>query len=138
MGFAPHATREDLIGVDGDRGFLSAPHAAIAASWDLDECERVLERASELVDEITGRPFYEVDAATGNATDETVAAALRAATCAVVEQWLEVGEENDVDGLAGDTISVPGFSGHRAPAVSRRVLRLLRPAGLLAQPGVLR
>lgn len=137
MALAPHATREDLIGVDGDRGYLSAPHAAVVASWDLDECERVLERASELVDDITGCALYEVDA-NGNAVDPNVAAALRMTTCAVVEKWLEVGEANDIDGLDGDAISVPGFSGHRAPEASRRMLRPLRRAGLVSQPEVQR
>lgn len=137
MGFAPHATREDLIGVDGDRGYLSAKDAATAAQWELDECERVLERATELVDDLTGRALYEVDHE-GKTVDENIAAALRMATCAVVEKWLEVGEENDIDGLDGDQISVPGFSGHRAPRSSNRVLRPLRRAGLLAQPQVSR
>lgn len=137
MGFAPHATREALIGTDDDRGYLSTEHSAKAASWELDECERVLERAAELVDDLTGRAFYEVDHE-GRATDPNIAEALRMATCAVVESWLEVGEENDMDGLSGDQISVPGFSGRRAPMAAPRVLRPLRRAGLLCQPEVTR
>lgn len=133
---APHATRDDLLGVDGPSP-LSPAHAAAVAEWTEDETDRVLTRASELVDDYTGRALYECDEY-GNATDPNIAAALRMATCAVVEMWCEVGEENDIDGLAADQISVQGFSGHRAPEISRRVLRPLRRAGLLAQPEVQR
>ncbi len=95
--------------------------------------ERMLERASELMDGVVVAAF-EVDSVTELPTDVEVAAALRDATCAQVEQWLEVGESNDVDGLAGTAVSVGGYAGRRAPSVSPRALRILRNAGLLLAP----
>lgn len=91
---------------------------------------RLLERASELIDETVRAPFA-VSAVTNLPTDPDVAAALRDATCAVVEAWLEVGESNDVDGLAGQQIAVQGYSGPRAPTVPPRAVRALNTAGLL-------
>lgn len=114
---ASHATPEDLtawledgVTVEGDP-------------------ERLLARASELVDGVVRAPYDTDD--DGAATDDTIAAALRDATCAVVEQWVEVGESNDIDGLAGTTYSTGGSSGLRAPSVPPRAARILRAAGLL-------
>lgn len=134
---APHATKLDLVGDDDERGYLSAVHVARVTAWSDDEIERWLDRCSDVVDDLTGRANYSVDV-NGNATDENIAAGLRMATCAMVEFWLTVGEANDVDGLASDQISVAGFSGHRSPEATRRVLRPLRRAGLLAQPFTVR
>lgn len=94
------------------------------------DADRLLQRASELIDATVTAPFA-VDSITDLPTDTDVAAAMRDATCAVVEQWLEVGEENDVDGLAGEQISVTGFSGKRAPKIAPRAFRILQNAGLL-------
>jgi hypothetical protein len=94
------------------------------------DAERLLERASELLDSIVVASFA-VDPETKLPTDADTAAALRDACCAVVEFWREVGEENDVDGLAGTPVSTGGYSGRRAPANSPRAIRILRQAGLL-------
>lgn len=94
----------------------------------VEDAERLLLRASELVDSVV-RAAYSVGP-TGAPTDVTVTVALRDATCAVVEAWLEVGEENDVDGLAGSQIAVTGYSGPRAPSVPPRAARILTTAGL--------
>ncbi len=56
--------------------------------------------------------------------------ALRDATCAVVEQWMEITEANDIDGLAGTQISVTGYSGERAPDLAPRAELALTNAGL--------
>lgn len=71
---------------------------------------------------------------TGLPTDPDVAAVLRYATCAQVEQWAEVGEHNDVDGLAGTQSGAGGWTGQRAPALAPRAARLLLTAGLLTVP----
>jgi hypothetical protein len=90
---------------------------------------RLLLRASELIDSIV-RAAYTVDI-NGIPTDADKAEALAKATCFVVEQWLEVGEANDIDGLAGSAASVGSYSGKRAPAEMPRALRVLREAGLM-------
>jgi hypothetical protein len=93
------------------------------------DADRLLARASTLVDQTVRYP-YAVDAG-GAATDAAVSDALRDATCAIVEGWLEAGEENDLDGLAGTQMSVPGYSGARAVTLPPRAYRALSQAGLL-------
>ena len=97
---------------------------------------RLLERASELVDEVV-TVFYRTDAQ-GDPVDDQVADALRDATCAQVEWWAKVGEDPDVDGaiqqvqIGSVQIGYGAGSNRIAPAVvSRRTLRALRAAGLL-------
>lgn len=97
------------------------------------DADRLLERASELVDHVV-RVCFDVDEQTGVAADPTVAAVLADATCAVVEAWSETGETNDVDGLAGTQVTVGAFTGRRAPVVPPRAARLLAAAGLLRAP----
>lgn len=135
MTLASYATKEDLIGGVTVDAFLSADAVAVVSTWTDDEVDRIIARASEAVDRITARASFDTDD-TGAPTDDNVAAGLRMATCALVEQWMEVGEENDVDGLAGTQLSVTGYSGMRAPIAGPRVLRPLTRCGLLAQPGV--
>jgi hypothetical protein len=94
------------------------------------DAERLLMRASERLDSIVVAGFS-VDPTTQLPTDADIAAALRDACCAVVEFWLEVGEENDVDGLAGTQVSTGGYSGRRAPANSVRAVSILQQANLL-------
>ncbi len=94
--------------------------------------DRLLARASTLVDEMVRAPF-DIDT-DGIPTDPDVAAVLRDATCAQVEQWIEVGEHNDLDGLAGTQVSTTGHSGLRAPKYAPRAVTLLRNAGLTALP----
>lgn len=96
------------------------------------DAARLLARASQRID-ATVLAVFDVDTDTQMPTDTDVAAALRDATCAQVEQWLEVGEENDIDGLAGTQIAVTGFSGKRAPRIAPRALDILRDAGLMNQ-----
>lgn len=92
--------------------------------------ERMLERASELLDDVVVAAFA-VDSVTELPTDAGIAAAMSDACCAQVEFWLEVGEESDVDGLAASDVSIGGYSGKRAPVVAPRALRILRSAGLM-------
>ena len=118
-----HATALDLLGDDETEGYLSQ---ADSASIDPDDVDRLLRRATELVDRFSFRP-YEVDA-DGLATATEVAEALRRAVCAQVEQWLEVGEENAVDGLAATPRATgPGL---RAPDLAPRALEALASVGL--------
>jgi hypothetical protein len=113
---SPYATIDELADFLGSR---SAPIDA----------ERLLRRASERVDSLVTAGFA-VDS-DGIPTDAGTARALRDACCAVVEFWMEVGEENDLDGLAGTPVSGGGVTGRRAPANSVRAIRILRKAGLL-------
>lgn len=93
------------------------------------DAERMLARATALVAQQLRYP-YAVDAG-GAATDAMVIDALRDATCAVVEAWIEAGEANDLDGLAGTQMSVPGYSGPRAVSFPPRAYRALSQAGLM-------
>ena len=93
------------------------------------EAARLLARASERIDYWTKTP-YNIDATTGLATYEPYATALANATCALVEQWLEVGEDNDIDGRAATQTGVNGFSGTRAPSTAPRAIMYLVNAGL--------
>lgn len=123
-----HATPVDLLGSDEEPGWLSQDAASVV---DPDDAERLLARASLLVDRAVRQP-YRVDD-DGVAVDAAVLEALRTAACAQVEQWLEVGEENAVDGLAGTDRALG--SGVRAPELAPRALSVLLGAGLV-QPGV--
>lgn len=104
---------------------------------EVDDAERLLVRASEVVD-ATVTVAYDVDADTTLATDETLAGALRDATCAQVEFWLEVGEEHDVIGLGGTGggqgggIRIGALSLSQLPPVlAPRAQRILATGGLL-------
>lgn len=92
--------------------------------------DRLLARATELIDGIVCA-WFAVDDATGLPSDADVAATLRDAVCAVVEQWLEVGESNDVDGLAGSQVGIGTYTGRRAPQIPPRAVRILKRRGLL-------
>lgn len=94
------------------------------------DAERLLVRASELLDGIVTAPF-DLDAATELPSDPKKAAALRDAACAQVRFWHEVGEEHDIDGLAGSNVSLGGYSGARPPIVAPQARRLLKAARLL-------
>jgi hypothetical protein len=105
--------------------YLGAPAPTDAA--------RLLLRASEVLDDVVRAPFT-VDSQTTLPTDTGIAAALANACCAQVEFWQEVGEANDVDGLAGQQIELTGstgFTGKRAPVVAPRAVRYLKEAGLM-------
>jgi hypothetical protein len=97
------------------------------------DAARLLARASDLMDTTVLAPFG-VDPLTDLPADPDIAAALANAVCAQVEFWSEVGEANDVDGLAGTSYSMAGFNGQRPQRVAPRALDYLRLVGLLT-PG---
>lgn len=104
-----------------------------SVSVDPDDAPRLLKRASDLIDS-TVRAGYTVDD-NGIPTIAALAQALNDACCAVVESWVEVGEANDIDGLAGTAVQVAGKSGYvgfRAPELCPRAFRILQLAGLLS------
>lgn len=106
--------------------------ASTAAALDPADAPRLLQRASEAVaDAVTAG--YAVDSS-GNPSDPVIAAALRDATCAQVEQWLEVSEENDIAGYPSNTLlSGGGLSQNRLPpTLAPRARRILRSEGLTA------
>lgn len=119
-------------------------HLPTSAQVDTDDeaevaaAERLLDRASELVDDHVRAP-YSVNS-DDEPTDPDIVAALTLAVVCQYEQWLEVGEENSIDGLAGTQIAVAGYSGLRAPTLAPRARAALRAANLLqpwpAHPGV--
>jgi len=92
--------------------------------------ERMLLRASELMDDTVVAPFA-VSSVTTLPTDADVDAAMRDATSAQVEFWLETGEGGDIDGLAGTQVTVAGYTGTRPGVRAPRALRILRNAGLM-------
>lgn len=92
------------------------------------EAERLLARASRTVDRAV-RAQYPTDD-NGAPTIAEVTNALRDATVAQYEQWIEVGEHNDIDGLAGSHIAVAGYTGGRAPRIAPRAFDVLHLAGL--------
>jgi len=112
-----HATEADLV------AYL--PADALGGG----DTTRLLERASRRIDKACRAP-YSAHPTTGLATDASIAAALRDATCAQIEFWLEVGESGDVDGLDSTEYSVPGYSGTRSPRLAPRALDELEQAGL--------
>lgn len=61
------------------------------------DAERLLDRASELIDSVLLAAVYDVDTA-GSPTDADAIAALVDATCAQVEFWLSSDEEDDILG----------------------------------------
>jgi len=111
----------------------AADYAAYAGAAAPADAARQLQRASDLIDSIV-TVAYAVDGS-GMPTSATLLAALNAAACAQVEFWTEVGEANDIDGLAGTQVSVAGFAGRRAPRIAPRAKDVLRTAGLVGPSG---
>jgi hypothetical protein len=105
-----------------------------AATWALidgDDVDRLLERATEIVDDHV-RAAFVVDDDTKLATDTDIAAALSDATCAQVEFWVEVGEEHDIAGMGDRQASIGHLSMEKLPPeLAPRALRLLSTAGLM-------
>lgn len=93
------------------------------------DAPRLLARASELLDGTVLAAFDIGDDQLP--TDTAVAEAMRDACCAQVEFWLEVGEENDIDGLAGTQVALTGYAGKRPPRVAPRAFDILQTAGLM-------
>lgn len=101
------------------------------------DADRLLSRASDLLDETLLTAVYDTDTA-GLPTDSTVAAALRDAACAQVEFWTVGDEEDDilgpVQGVAVAGLQVQyGAGDNRATPMylAPRAARILRTAGLL-------
>ncbi len=116
MPTVPFASRADLA------SWLGADAPA--------QAERLLERAAELLDERVTVPF-DVDTATQLPTDADVAAALRDASCAQVEYWLELGEEVDIIGQRG-RIVVSGFQGEAPGRLAPRAKTILARESLVS------
>ena len=119
-----YATREQLV--DYLPSHISEP----------DDADRLLQRASERVDEFILSPF-DIDSETSLPTDETIAEALVNAVCAQVEFWAEVGEEHDVDGIRGD-MSLNGVSYSSPPTLAPRARSFLTQGGLMCTAAVIR
>jgi hypothetical protein len=113
---AAHATIDELENYIG----TTAP----------DDADRLLQRASELVDtRVFG--FYEIDSVTDLPADARVREALRDATCAQVEWWLATGDEKE----ATARFAFPGIGSLNLRTTGRRIAPRaadhLRLAGLL-------
>lgn len=106
----------------------------LPAGTNVSDADRLLLRASAHIDYYTHTP-YSIDRSTGLAANERVAAALRDATCAQVEHWLETGEHNAIDGLSSTQVSAGGHSGFRPPPLAPRAHQFLALAGL-TRPGI--
>jgi len=109
------------------------------------DVDRLLERASELIDDYLRTAYYATDD-DDLPTDAKVATALSKATCAQVEYWQAGDEEDDILGpveslaLGGMTVKFNSNTGQReAPRyLAPRAARILREAELLrGQPVVL-
>ena len=92
-----------------------------------DDCPRMLDRASELISDIVVVPIKSAHAD-----------ALKRATCAQVEYWLEVGEETDIEGpvqgsIIGKVQIQYGAGDNRVSprGLAPRAERVLSKAGLL-------
>lgn len=95
------------------------------------DVERLIERASELLDDHLGRAVYDVDD-DGLPTDDTVIAVLADACCAQIEFWSLVGEDHDIEGLAGTHVRIGHLDLERLPPVlAPRAARILGGGGLL-------
>jgi hypothetical protein len=118
----PYATQADLASYLPADGSVQVPTGP--------EADRLLQRASELVAEAVTSGYAVTT--TGAPSDATVAGALRDATCAAVEQWLEVGEENDIAGYPRTaSMSSAGMTITDLPQLlAPRARRILRSAGL--------
>lgn len=116
-----YATVEELEAYVGSSQTLPVDES------DQGEAERLLTRASELLDDVT----FNRAAAAFAGDDATVKAHLSKATCAQVEFWLEWGEDHDIVAYRGG-VTTGKLSLTRLPKdLAPRALRHLRAAGLL-------
>ena len=131
---APWATRADV------EAFLEGGDyaALIPADADPDPLDRVLSRAWELIEDWTDGTWELVDDVPtwtdpdDDTVTEDVTDALVSAVCAQIEQWFEVGEENDIAGFPGETFMSTGISVNRLPSIlAPRAARFLRRASIL-------
>jgi hypothetical protein len=107
---AVYATEEELATFTGQ----TAPTDA----------DRLLERASGVIDDHTRTAVYEVDEETGFPTDPVLLAAFRDATCAQVEFWMASHEEDDILGPV-DSVSLGGVTA-KGRELAPRAARILR------------
>lgn len=120
MPTAPYATDAQLT-------------AWLSTTAEVVESERLRRRASELLDRHV-RAWFTVDTDTDLPTETTLASALADACCAQVEFWLDVGEDHDIEGLAGTRVGIGHLSLEQLPPeLAPRAQRLLANAGLLPQ-----
>lgn len=113
--------------------YLEGGNAAVPS-----DAARLLDRASELVDDHVVTAVYDVDEQ-DMPTDPKVIAALADAVCAQVEYWLTGDEEDDILGPLEST-SIGGMSQAHGSGQNRvtpmylapRAARHLRKAGLLS------
>lgn len=115
----------ELTVTGGGSGYTEAPDVTIDPPHDVD---RLLERASELLDDYLRTAVFDVDDDTGLPTDADVIAALRDATCAQVEFWLAGDEEDDILGPV-DAVGMAGVTA-KGRELAPRAARKLREAGL--------
>lgn len=101
------------------------------------DASRLLERATDLISNVLLTATYAVDN-DGAATEPTVIAALRDATCAQVEFWLAGDEEDDILGpvqglaLGGMQVQLGAGENRTAPIdVAPRAVRHLRNCPLI-------
>jgi hypothetical protein len=114
------------------------------AAWLPDDADaelisdRLLQRASELLDDYIRQPFALVtdteDADYGRPSDAELRQLLADACCAQVEFWGNVGEDHDIEGLGGQSVSIMSYSGPLPDELSPRARRLLAQGGLLSVP----
>lgn len=101
----------------------------VTASELPDDADRLLDRASELVDYIVSPNIIDT-------TDTGQSTAAQNAVCAQVEYWINQGEEVDIMKAPGE-YSIGSFSvgrqsnQHEVPALSPRARRFLLLDGLL-------
>lgn len=132
---APWATREDVEAflTGGDYETLIPTAASPDTAMD-----RALNRAWEVIEDHTDGTWELVEGVPtwtdpdDDEITEDVTTALVSAVCAQIEQWCEVGEENDIAGFPGETFMSTGISVNRLPSVlAPRAARFLRRASIL-------
>lgn len=125
----PYATSTELA------SYLGVSEGSLPADVD-----RMLERASTLIDSIPTLRAFETDSGTNLPVDGDVAAAMRDAVSAQVEYWFEIGggsQNPNSAGEAHDILRLPGdgkIGSVEVPTLRKfapRALDGLRAAGLL-------
>ena len=125
----PYATTSDLS------EFVGVAEGELPPDTD-----RLLKRASTLIDTIPTLIAFDIDDTTGIPTDGDVADAMKEAVCAQVEFWFEigggaqdpntVGEAHDILRLVGDQkIGDAGIPGLKV--IAPRAADILRSVGML-------
>jgi hypothetical protein len=98
------------------------------------EQERLLDRASELIDSLVTAPY--MAGTDGTPADSGIAQTLADATCAQVELWLTMGEDMDIESWGPGSYSAGGVSVASPPdRLAPRAARILN-AGMMTGGGV--